>query len=319
MSKERGQFANKQGTGVVMDLLAKNPPGTTSAEVAGPLWDGFRKACGGDLETAVPMLPRVLEMPAVLKMLEETMAAKHRIERKAVGILQARQYRPYGQPKVEEDEPPLDPRTYMPLSQFFYEHLREKYVLQPTLLLMAHACLKGCERYRKAHATIMLVSRVLAGELDEATWRYTMHWRLLLQTVPLHSARDFGHFCSVLYPGSREEEVDDLCMAYAAHSSEPTSAATALEFLTGKLLGKQELRYRKWTKILKWKDTQHRNSFRRSDFLELCQKMFPHIRVDVTGAEYDAAAQRYGGDRVPLETLAYVLCCLDTMNIKDKD
>ena len=48
---------------------------------------------------------------------------------------------------------------------------------------MAHACLKGCERYRKAHATIMLVSRVLAGELDEATWRYTMHWRLLLQTA----------------------------------------------------------------------------------------------------------------------------------------
>ena len=47
--------------------------------------------------------------------------------------------------------------------------------------------------------------------------------------------------------------------------------------------------------------------------------MFPQIRVDVTGAEYDAAANHYGGDRVPLETLAYVLCCLDTMNIKDKD
>lgn len=61
----------------------------------------------------------------------------------------------------------------------------------------------------------------------------------------------------------RDEELEDMVMAYARHTSEPASSGTTLEFLTGRLLAKQEFRLRKWLKILKLKDAHHRNSFRR--------------------------------------------------------
>ena len=40
--------------------------------------------------------------------------------------------------------------------------------------------MSGVEQYRKSHAVVMLVYRVFCGELDESTWRYTMHWRQVL-------------------------------------------------------------------------------------------------------------------------------------------
>ena len=70
-------------------------------------------------------------------------AAKYRIERKTLNVLQS-------SPALRDGEAPadLDPRAALTLSEFFYEHLREKYVLMPTLLLMAHATLKSCEKFR---------------------------------------------------------------------------------------------------------------------------------------------------------------------------
>lgn len=71
-------------------------------------------------------------------MLEEMMAAKFRIERKAVDALQAGDSNPHGHRSQEQEreEMHIDPRAYMPLHQFFYDHLRKKYVLQPTVLLV---------------------------------------------------------------------------------------------------------------------------------------------------------------------------------------
>jgi len=78
----------------------------------------------------------------------------------------------------------------------------------------------------------------------------------------------------------------------------------------------QELRLRKWLKILKLKDTQHRNSFRREDFLFICQKMIPGASQRLAATEYDLAAARFGGERMPLDNAAYVACLLDALTVQ---
>ncbi|KAK3284745.1 hypothetical protein CYMTET_7620 [Cymbomonas tetramitiformis] len=290
-------------------------------QLVGPLWDGFRKACGGHTAATAPMLARQMQLRPLIRTLEELLNAKWQVEQRArTPAGGTKKGTPGSEPVASAEDAELeDPRAKMTLHQFFYEHLKEKYVLPPTVLLVAHGILSAIERCRSSHAVVMLVSRVLSCELDEATWRYTMHWRRLLASgLPLSSTRDFGVLVNVLYPAVREEELSDLCMSFATHSSEPPSPSTALEFLTGRLLAKQEPRLRKWLKILKWKDTHHRNSFRRQEFLEIGAKLFQLIKGEDVAREYDGVSSRYGGERVPIDALAYVACCLDAMSITFK-
>jgi hypothetical protein len=84
----------------------------------------------------------------------------------------------------------------------------------------------------------------------------------------------------------------------------------------GMVVSRQELRLRKWLKILKLKDTQHRNSFRRDDFLFICQKMLPGATERLISKEYDHAAARFGGERMPLDNAAYVACLLDALTVQ---
>lgn len=44
--------------------------------------------------------------------------------------------------------------------------------------------------------------------------------------------------------------------------------------------------------------------------------MIPTVKHHLAVQEYEAAAIRYNGERVPLESAAYVMCILDSMNIK---
>jgi hypothetical protein len=66
------------------------------------------------------MRPRELDLPALLSMLEEVVAAKFRLERTAVELLQAEEM-------PGAASPVLDERAHMSLHNFFYEHLRKKY------------------------------------------------------------------------------------------------------------------------------------------------------------------------------------------------
>ena len=79
---------------------------------------------------------------------------------------------------------------------------------------VAHGILTAMERERKRHAVVMLVYRVFCGELDEATWRYTMSWR----QVRTHTRSPSPKF--VLSPwGELEQEQEGSRMAAALKSS----------------------------------------------------------------------------------------------------
>lgn len=64
---------------------------------------------------------------------------------------------------------------------------------------VAYSVLASMEKFRKSHSVVLLIYRVFCSELDEATWRYTMHWRQLLTELPLASSRDFGVFIRVSF------------------------------------------------------------------------------------------------------------------------
>lgn len=76
------------------------------------------------MRNAVPLRPRELDLPALLSMLEEIVAAKFRLERTAVELLQAEEV-------PGAASPALDERAHMSLHSFFYEHLRKKYIHTP--------------------------------------------------------------------------------------------------------------------------------------------------------------------------------------------
>ena len=66
-----------------------------------------------------------------------------------------------------------------------------------------------------------------------------MHYRRLLATAPIASTKDFAEFARVLYPTVREDELQALANAYAVAITEPPSPASALDFLTARLLNKE--------------------------------------------------------------------------------
>jgi hypothetical protein len=51
------------------------------------------------------------------------------------------------------------------------------------------------------------------------------------------------------------------------------------------------------------------------DFLALCTKLLPGASPRLAAVEYDAAAARFGGERMPLDSAAHVASLLDALTV----
>eukprot|EP00899_Mesostigma_viride_P029143 jgi/Mesvir1/9413/Mv01516-RA.1 len=89
------------------------------------------------------------------------------------------------------------------------------------------------------------------------------------------------------------------------------SNSMAFEFLAHHLLAKTEPRFKKWLKILRWKDTLHSNAFGRTDFMDIAGKLFPRAPPSTIAVLFDICATRQGSERVAIDALAMVACFLD--------
>jgi hypothetical protein len=255
-----------------------------------PLWDRYRaRAMAVPSGRGVPKLPRRLTMDAVMEVIEEVLSARWE--------------------QMNQPEPHSEPDT---LDEFFYQWLDSVYVLQETVVLVAFSVLAALEEFWMVSSTAAMFMKCLEGELDGATWQYTMHFRRLLTTHPMTSTSDFAAFAALLYPQAREDELMVLTSAFSVAVTDVPNAAQVVDFLTGRLLAKDELRLKRLVKVLKYKDTHHRGAFSRSEWTEMCRKMFPHLTSDAAGSAFDRAAARMEGvERVPIEPLARLACVLD--------
>ncbi|GAQ91089.1 hypothetical protein KFL_007260040 [Klebsormidium nitens] len=287
-----------------------------------PLWEGYfaRVASWGAAAAALAptaavrsRLPRTTRRRDVdLQSLLATIEAVFRAKLKSEGAPDAA-----GAPDRDGDDDVAEARggttvtgTRTSLHVFLYKWLEDKYGVRATVLLVAHGLLSAVERHAGGSAVVRLFGQVLAGKADDATWRYTMHWRRVAAAAALDSGDGFQDWLAELYPGMKDDELAGLASEYAAYTPHPSRAA-AIDFLTARLLAKNEPRVKKWTKILRWKDTAHKNAFRRRDFLDIVGKLFPMLSTDEAAAQYDAAARVTGADKVAVDTLALITSCLD--------
>lgn len=95
---------------------------------------------------------------------------------------------------------------------------------------VAHGLLSGVERYAGESAVVRLFGQVLAGKADDATWRYTMHWRRVAAAAALDSGDGFRDWLAELYPGMKDDEVSRRARgaslrAGVTHQQEPGAGA----------------------------------------------------------------------------------------------
>ena len=260
-----------------------------------PLWDRYRSRVAdlGPKQRRVPKLPRRLAKEAVMLVIEEVLAARW-----------------------EQINDPESSSVSDDLAVFFYEWLDRVYVLPETVVLVAFSVLAAVEEFWMVSSTVAMFMKCLEGELDGATWQYTMHFRRLLTTHPMSKTSDFNDFAALLYPQAREDELLSLTSAFAVAVTDAPNAEQVVDFLTGRLLAKDDLRLKRLVKVLKYKDAHHRGAFNRSEWTDMCAKMFPHVNQENAERAFARVAEKMEGvERVPIEQLARAACVLDTAPI----
>ena len=131
-------------------------------------------------------------------------------------------------------------------------------------LLVARAILVAVDRYRESYAVIQLFALQLLGRCDDAFWQYAYALRRTLTAEILVANDDFDRQLPSLYPASHEDERASLQISYhrflaalpasgGGGGPEPHALLPVremvLEFMATQLLGRSELRYKKWLKV----------------------------------------------------------------------
>ena len=169
-------------------------------------------------------------------------------------------------------------------------------------------CWWPLDKYRETYSTVQLFVMQLEGHCEEALWQYALTLRRTLSSQHVAKSEDFELLLPVLYPTSQEDEraallstfnrfMHTLPQQYGIGPGELPVRDLIVEFLCGSLLSKTEPRFKKWVKVFKWKDTHHRNSFRRLEYIEIASKLFASLSRGTIAAGYNVAVFKIGTDK----------------------
>ena len=89
----------------------------------------------------------------------------------------------------------------------FQKRREDQWCVADVRVQVAHGMLSAVERFSAESAVVRLFGHVLSGKADDATWRYTMHWRRIAAAAGLESSTGFREWVAALYPGMKDDEV----------------------------------------------------------------------------------------------------------------
>eukprot|EP00873_Tetraselmis_striata_P014549 jgi/Tetstr1/434813/TSEL_023863.t1 len=217
-----------------------------------------------------------------------------------------------------QDAAEIAAHVHVPASEFFFSYLKERYGCHEVAMFVAHSILKAIERDQSHTNKVAMFGKLLAQDIDDGLWLYATQIEWLLNNHPrgpqweISTQAQFNEFWGLLYPQLSETELSHAFREVTkGQGPEALSNSVVIDFIIGQLLHKTEHRFKRWVKVLKWKDTMNKNMVQRYDICSAAPKMFPD--VDPKGVElaFCIAAQTYDKEHLPLETMAYLACHLE--------
>ena len=293
------------------------------------MWQVFHLAVDGDKHMINPMAPRMcteVELHAsvdrILRANYEAVCPYVKWQPDSSGP------QPKGAKLYPEDHPLISlenaaevaGRRAISASDYFYKHLQERYGCFQVAMLVGNSILKAVDIHQSTSSKIAMFGRIVGAQTDDAMWQYAVQCQWLMENHPrapqwkVSKMANFDHFWKLLYPNQMESEI----MAAAQEVQKGHhgfSNSVVLNYIISRLLTKTEPRLRRWMKVLKWKDTMNTNTVFRSDIVSIAPKLFPEVDTKVVDSAFCMAAQRYGGDSLPLESMAYLACHLEALTL----
>lgn len=221
-----------------------------------------------------------------------------------------------------QDAAQVAKRTAIPAAEFFYEYLEDRYGCHEVAMCVAHSILKGVEHDHSGNNKVAMYGKVLARDIDDALWQYAAQCEWLLHNHPrgqqwqVTTQAQFEEFWGLLYPQLSEAELSQAFKEVTnGHGAHVLSNDLVIDYCIGKLLQKTENRFKRWVKVLKWKDTTNKNIVHRHEVSSAAPKMFPELDPKVVDLAFCLAAQSYNSDHLPLESMAYLACHLDACTL----
>jgi hypothetical protein len=205
-------------------------------------------------------------------------------------------------------------------SNHFYQYLQDRYGCFQVAMLVAFSLLKAVEIHEEFSSKVAMFGKVIGGQVDDALWQYALQCQWLMENHPqaprweVGKIAHFESFWKLLYPNQTEIEIQAAAQE-VQKGHRGFSNMVVLNYIISRLLAKTEPRLRRWIKVLKWKDALHTNIVFRAEIVAIAPKIFPDLDIEVVDMAFCMAAHKYGGESLPLDSMAFLACHLEALTL----
>lgn len=278
---DRDESGNRRGSLVSDSGMPSAALGTTGGPSShSKLWSGYIMKCAATDEVQ-PRVPRVYTeahaIKIVMDMLKEKASRDIALHKPAPGASHAAaavhpKSRGGGGGRGHDDGDNWffgGRGADTSVATFMYNHLSHTYGNHQITLLVMHGLLTALEKSQSSSALCSMLSRALAGDLDDATWHCAVILSRILEGTAARAQGDLDVYARVLYGDMlhSDREILEVTDVWGTAMGSDVSVPRLLNLLVARILSRQEMRYQRNLKLLRHIDKSARNSLNMEEFV----------------------------------------------------